>query len=56
MLQSLYEYMIVLKTKELAEESDASARAIEAPFEIRSQWSASRSAVKGLAANTGSNN
>ncbi len=53
-LQSFYEYMIVLKTKELAEKSVASARAIEAPFEIRSQWSASRSAVKGLDANTGS--
>ena len=55
MLQSFYEYMIVLKTKELIRKSGVPVQAMEVPFEIRSQSGASRNTLEGLDANTGSN-
>jgi hypothetical protein len=54
-LQSFYEYMIVLKTKELTVASDALVRDIEIILGIQSQTAASRGTAKGLDANTGSN-
>jgi glycosyltransferase involved in cell wall biosynthesis len=55
LLQSFYEFMIVLKTKELTAKSATFAGAMEALSETPSQSGASRANVKGFHANSGSN-
>jgi len=55
MLQSFYEYMIVLKTKELTGKSAAYAGAKPSLSEVSSQAGASRRALEGSHAHSGSN-
>jgi glycosyltransferase involved in cell wall biosynthesis len=54
MLQSFYEYMIVLKTKELTRKSDISTRAMEAPVTVALNPGAPRRTLEGFHANSGS--
>lgn len=54
MLQSFYEYMIVLKSKELTRKSAVSTRAMEAPVAVALNQGASRQTLEGVHANSGS--
>lgn len=54
MLQSFYEYMIVLKNKELTRKSGVSTRAMEAPVAVAVNQGASRQTLEGFHANSGS--